>query len=469
MRITSLSLLNYRLFKHQSFVFNEHFTVLIGGNATGKTQILQAISMLLSQFQATMLRMNEAMKDIALEDVHHESQTFDNQTGNHQLRMEYSFPSLLLADFNDGERVFCRRTDAKEGNERNAWLEQQATLALSAIEERKNITLPVLAYYGTCRLWSRKNRAKAGIPSRTDGYRWSLDAFIDFDELKDWFMNQELIFLQKGTNRVVLSVMRQALSNMIPGCETVFYDFEMHTLVLVMRQGTLLPNADRNLLFEDLSDGYRMVLTMVFDIVKQMILLNPHLGEHTLMETDGIILIDELDMSLHPTWQRVIVDCLKTTFPKVQFIVTTHSPFIIQSLMAGEVIDLALCQGEVLEEHLRELEPQLQNNQKREDDIPVRHQQDGIAWPETQGEYERQSLEDVTENVMGVVLPQRSARLQRMYDVAKQYYAILESSNNANDEEKEKIKEKLDILSSPFSSDVAYCAYLDFKRKMKGL
>ena len=58
----------------------------------------------------------------------------------------------------------------------------------------------------------------------------------------------------------------------------------------------------------------------------------PHLGEETLAKTGGIVLIDELDFSLHPKWQRVVADSLKKTFPLVQFIVTTHSPFIIQSL-----------------------------------------------------------------------------------------------------------------------------------------
>ena len=115
------------------------------------------------------------------------------------------------------------------------------------------------------------------------------------------------------------------------------------------------PSADQNLLFADLSDGYRMILTMVFDIVKQMITLNPHLGTETLEKTDGIVLIDKLDLSLHPNWQRIVAESLRRTFPLVQFIVTTHSPFVVQSLQAGEVIDLEACGGEVLASHWTQL------------------------------------------------------------------------------------------------------------------
>ncbi|MDY3745891.1 MAG: AAA family ATPase, partial [Lachnospiraceae bacterium] len=57
-------------------------------------------------------------------------------------------------------------------------------------------------------------------------------------------------------------------------------------------------------------------------------------------KTPGVVVIDELDLSLHPTWQKRIVRILKDLFPKIQFICATHSPFIIQSLKPGELIVL---------------------------------------------------------------------------------------------------------------------------------
>ena len=71
---------------------------------------------------------------------------------------------------------------------------------------------------------------------------------------------------------------------------------------------------------------------MVFDIAYRMAVLNPDLLENVVEMTPGIVLIDEIDLHLHPRWQWKIIDALKNTFPRVQFIVTTHSPVIIAAI-----------------------------------------------------------------------------------------------------------------------------------------
>ena len=101
------------------------------------------------------------------------------------------------------------------------------------------------------------------------------------------------------------------------------------------------PNGEKEKLqFRQLSDGYRNIIGMVADIAYRCIKLNPHLGENAVKETPGIVLIDELDLHLHPNWQRRIVEDLKNTFPGIQFVATTHSPFIIQSLKEDELRNL---------------------------------------------------------------------------------------------------------------------------------
>lgn len=80
------------------------------------------------------------------------------------------------------------------------------------------------------------------------------------------------------------------------------------------------------------------MLALIADIAQKAATLNPHLGENALQQTHGIVLIDELDLHLHPRWQRSVVENLRTTFPNIQFICTTHSPFLIQSLRSSEEI-----------------------------------------------------------------------------------------------------------------------------------
>lgn len=94
------------------------------------------------------------------------------------------------------------------------------------------------------------------------------------------------------------------------------------------------------LAYSQLSDGYRNIIGLAADIAYRCIQLNPHLGENAVIDTPGIVLIDELDLHLHPNWQRQVVADLKNAFPNIQFVATTHSPFIVQSLEADELINL---------------------------------------------------------------------------------------------------------------------------------
>ena len=83
----------------------------------------------------------------------------------------------------------------------------------------------------------------------------------------------------------------------------------------------------RSLPFDFLSDGMRNFVAMMADIAHRCVLLNPQLQDRALTETSGVVLIDELDLHLHPAWQKKVLNSLLTIFPKIQFIITTHSPF----------------------------------------------------------------------------------------------------------------------------------------------
>ena len=90
--------------------------------------------------------------------------------------------------------------------------------------------------------------------------------------------------------------------------------------------------------FENLSDGQRAVIGLVGDIARRMCLLNPQLGVEVTTKTAGVVLIDELDMHLHPRWQRIITQGLQTAFPALQFIVASHSPQVLGELRPEQII-----------------------------------------------------------------------------------------------------------------------------------
>ena len=161
-------------------------------------------------------------------------------------------------------------------------------------------------------------------------------------------------------------------------------------------------------------------------LVRRLSLANPELADP--LQGAGVVLIDEIELHLHPTWQRSVIEKLRTTFPNIQFIATTHSPFVIQSLRAGELINLN---------------------------------------PEEFGEYVDKSIEDIAENVMGVEMPQKSERYLQMMEAAEAYFRLLRSPDpitaNVNAAE-----QRLNELAAPFSDDPAFQALLKLERETQG-
>jgi len=203
-----------------------------------------------------------------------------------------------------------------------------------AVQEGQDIDLPILAYYGFHRFWSKYDDIEADEPkSRTAGYQDCLDPTSDQLLFEKWFKRLELSAWQEHKHIGALDAVREAVTACIPGIKGFSYRFDPGKLMMELEH-------EDYCLFNNLSDGYRSMMAIVADIAHRAARLNPHLGERAAREVTGIVLIDELDLHLHPKWQRYVVRNLKEAFPHIQFMVTTHSPFIIQSLSPGEMIDL---------------------------------------------------------------------------------------------------------------------------------
>lgn len=438
MIIKQLKLNNFRKFENQEFQFNSGFTVLIGDNASGKTQVLDAVSIMLSSYLLDMEM--KAGRHINKNDARIFS------TISHELvNTEEVFPIKLSAIIRFRERDYEVSRELKKATGRTTWLEAQDLKSLGywdlhSVRNQKEVVFPVLAYYGTGRLWHMKRHTEVGstVP-RVNGYRNCLDSLSDHLDFQKWFIKQERVALQKNIAIPALQAVRTAVKNMIPDCRNFYYDFQTEKIVLEFANEPYCP-------FNNLSDGFKNMTAMVADIAYRSSALNPQFGESVLQSTTGVVIIDEIDLHLHPTWQRSVVDDLKKTFPKIQFITTTHSPFIIQSLEPGEVIDL---------NNINTLE----NHSDRGD----------YGSPAPDAEYVNKSIEDIAEDVMGVDVPQRSKRLTEMKEAAKEYYQLLENATSEDAEDLERLKDRLDEIMALYSDNMAYHGILEAERVSKGL
>jgi predicted ATP-binding protein involved in virulence len=181
------------------------------------------------------------------------------------------------------------------------------------------------------------------------------------------------------------------------------------------------------------SDGVHYFTEMVAELAYRCIVLNGFKEEKAIDEATGIVMIDELDLHLHPKWQRHVVNDLKTAFPNIQFVVTTHSPFIVQSLKSEELI--------ILDEQIKK-----------------------------DGDPDMKGIEDVAANEMGVEDVPRSEAFLEMQKVAEEYYALIKQGKTSiSDKETASLRNKLNELEERFSNDPAFVASLRIERQANDL
>jgi predicted ATP-binding protein involved in virulence len=431
MKIRQLELENFRCFEHKVFEFSDQFNVFIGDNATGKTAILDALAIGAGSFFLGIDKIDSVhiQKDEVRRILRKEGET---------LTLEPVLPVVVSChgSFEDVEEISWKReikTDGgvttREGAKAILQYARELQQKVRVQEQdREKIILPVISYYSTGRLWSQHRDRKTnntkipGPDSRFLGYNHCLTKSNEFNRIKQWFRKWELSSLQQGKTLGTLSGVKEAIKNCMEDWQDVKYDILQKELVATAQDGRTLP-------FRMLSDGVKNMIGMVADIAYRCVTLNPQFEGEAAKLTPGIVLIDEIDLHLHPKWQRRVVEDLKRTFPKIQFFATTHSPFIIQSLRDNELINL----------------------------------------DNRDGEYVNKSIEDIAENVQGVELPQQSERWKNMMQAAQEYYQVLEQTENVPEEEIERLKNRLDELSMPYSDDPAYQAFLKMERLARGL
>ncbi|MGL4412226.1 MAG: AAA family ATPase [Bacteroidales bacterium] len=333
--IRDLEVKNFKGFENNLFEFKDQFTVIIGNNAMGKTSVLDALSIAAGSF---FLGIDVAQQRGILKGE------IRSKTLNSEPKPQ--LPVLIKATgfVNTKEITWIRSID-KITKKLTTKFREATTIKniandmLIASRSGEPISFPVIAYHGTGRLWAEHETVT--YSSQSEGvemaYKNCLSPKSSSREFLSWYKTYEDEINKFGGELEItlLNAFKQTIMDMIPdnAWQEMAYSFVAEDLVGIF-------NKEKKLYFSQLSDGFRNMIGMVADIAYRCIKLNPHLGDMAIKETTGIVLIDEIDLHLHPTWQRHIVEDLTRCFPKIQFVVTTHSPFIVQSLNSLQMINL---------------------------------------------------------------------------------------------------------------------------------
>ena len=376
MRIDKLAVANFKGFEELRLEFpasddasgaTGSFHLLIGPNASGKTSALDALAVAAG---AWLLGVPDTeSRTIRSEDVRLKVIDYrDTQ------RIEPQLPTVVAARGRVlGQSIEWRRIRKWDHTDRVGAKNIQV-LAENAVAAKRRgdpETLPLVVYYGTGRSWQEPRTPflrrigqelqipeglplggiilggkrigggeEAASPTDTDtgtehedqgldqqfasalaGYRRGIDPYCNPQDLLLWLKLEQQLAVQERAESLQFQVVKQAIGRSVPGCSSVNYHLRLGLLLGIEHQGRLP--------FGALSHGQRNMIAMIGDLAWRAAQLNPHLGDKVLDQTPGVVLIDELELHLHPSWQRQVVKTLRELFPSVQFIATTHSPQII--------------------------------------------------------------------------------------------------------------------------------------------
>ncbi|MEH1907928.1 AAA family ATPase [Nostoc sp.] len=293
--------------------------VLIGINGVGKSSILDALSLLLSRFMDWIggVSLKEEVRVFSELDI-----------SNKDILTRLSI-TILLGGGEDYWEISRSRNGVSQDS-----MHEMISSAANAIwrhwQNEPQYNLPLAVYYPV-------NRAvldiSLDIPNKTqfkqiDAYEKALTGSKnDFAIFFQWFRNREdleseLLRDNRAYQDAQLEAVRQAISSLIPN----FSKLRVRRSPLRM---TVIKH-DQELIINQLSDGEKCLLAMVGDLARRLAIANPSLPDP--LQGSGVVLIDEIELHLHPKWQREIIPALTRTFPNCQFIVTTHSPQILSQV-----------------------------------------------------------------------------------------------------------------------------------------
>lgn len=366
MKLKELSLTNFRCFERIQVEFAADVTVLVGNNGAGKTAILEGIAYALSrvltrlpQIDGKNLKPSDIRllsKDVQAPFTRVEASTMDGVFWTRTLKRDPTSQTSANVPEGIGDEALFNHLDP----------------IIHAAASGQDATLPVFAYYGV-------SRAVLDIPERRRNFRKefrrfdalenALEPTTRFKDLFEWFYAQERDEMQitlqwiydpdvkawmegssqgradrmppaevvakilKRRTLPVLQAVREALSAVVHG----FSKPRIKTNPLRMILSQQLPDgSEREMSLDMLSGGYRTMLALVMDFARRMAQANPHLEKP--LEAEAILLIDEIDLHLHPVWQQTVVPSFRQAFPNTQLVLSTHSPQVLTTVEADRIL-----------------------------------------------------------------------------------------------------------------------------------
>ena len=334
MYLEKVHLKNYKAIEKLEMNLKPGINLLIGDNGVGKTTVLEGIAVALGGLFVNVTGVST--KNIVKEDV----RMIVNPVGDSSTALTYCEPISVGCSLKncDGNDFSWNRVKEELSSTHTKIDDKDVCTWMKKITNQADSILPLISFQSAARVW-RVRRGDFGtelqkkLDDRRCGYIGCLDSSMDVKSIQQWCMKQEVMVVNKGkvreyeTFKRIISIFMKEISE-LETTPKVYYSSQFGEL-------TYKDNRE-DMAISKLSAGYQSLLWMIMDLAYRVCLLNPELSD--LSQIKGIVLIDEIDMHLHPKWQWNIIKALHTTFENVQFIIATHSPIVISSAKEANLV-----------------------------------------------------------------------------------------------------------------------------------
>ena len=348
LRIDSLSLTNFRCFKDlvEPLRFQPDLTVLVAKNGCGKTSILDAIRISLGTFTKGINSFSQASirkSDATLLPL----RVGQGKGASYPVRI--AVKGIVGSEECAWERLLESEKGRTTTKEAKAISHFGANLKESASSDDSTPDLPIIAFYGTSRLWkgTLDSDGKAGWDEHNFasedcfvGYEDALTTDSVYAQVKRWMSYASVVKANPVESNTVVgrslaaqyAAVESAVDEVLKGTgyRSPHYNFTYKDVALIEEDQDSCASVAVPVSWT--SDGIKAVFSLVADIAYRCSRLNPSYGVYACKRTQGIVMIDEVDLFLHPAWQQRILPDLRRIFPKIQFIVSTHSPQVVSSV-----------------------------------------------------------------------------------------------------------------------------------------
>lgn len=330
MNIRRLHLVNMRAFEQAEFDFTPGMNLLVGVNGVGKTTVLDALRICLSKILPAVTASRGRPISFEATDIRGSTSALTAR-----ILFELKNRDLEFLVHKQRERSVSHKAGVVRQQTLDTPDKETCTPALSligdALKRANNQNLGI--YFST-----RRSLVSDAMPSkdRSGGARVAAHAEslasreLRLAEFAFWMRAQEDLAAEDPRTKKHLAALRRAAKGFLPGCRNLRAETSPVPRLLVDKEALPLD-------VRQLSDGERGLFALVLDLARRLSQANPDLSD-PLKQGRAVVLIDELDLHLHPKWQRTIVERLTRVFPRCQFIATTHSPQVVAAVEPDQVL-----------------------------------------------------------------------------------------------------------------------------------